>query len=134
MCLDCHLHEHWRSISRREPIHRADVKYLDPNLNFYKPSDRNSRVHYTIDPNSTLNSRNKCLKVVDLGGFSGHPSELQLAMYFLENVPLLKWMIINPCSKNIPRIFLDLEKIQVAREHAKQLETKLPSGAKLSIL
>lgn len=139
MCLDLHLPVQSRGVSKREPISRADRKYLDTSFDIYRSWgwDLSSRVDFNVAPSYKFSAGNrclyKCLKKVVLGGFSGHPSELELVIHFLKNAPRLKTVTIDPRSVIVPSIFLDPTKLEVARGLAKQLETELPSGAKLLV-
>ncbi|KAH7850337.1 hypothetical protein Vadar_031246 [Vaccinium darrowii] len=121
------LPDMWKMVSQRKP-RKADItRAMDPN--FPLPS----RHHY--DQNRFY----QCLETVELVGFSGHPAELELAIYLVENAALrLQRITIDPHHQRFAsgsRGFMPAEKVLAARESAKQLETKLPrSTAKLVIL
>lgn len=115
----------WRRISQRKPTMEDRRRFRAMDSNFPLPS----RYH------DNQNFLYQCLETVELVGFSGHPAELELAIYLLENAALrLQRITIDPHLQHFASGFMLAEKVLAARESAKQFETKLSSTAKLVIL
>lgn len=81
------------------------------------------------------------LKVVELGGYYGCPTQLDLAMYFYQNAPALKKIIINTCFQRLACMKRDVKpashvsREQTAREIAmQQFEEKTRPGVEIVIL
>ncbi|KAI8537354.1 hypothetical protein RHMOL_Rhmol09G0017400 [Rhododendron molle] len=121
------------------PSHLAHKFLLGPNANvaqICKDNAASSLKRIIIDPHlQHCPIKIKFLTMLELFGFSGHPAELELAVYLLENAASsLKRIIIDPHLQHCPVDFMFPKKVEAARESAKQLETKLPPPAKLVIV
>ncbi|XP_057459818.1 F-box/LRR-repeat protein At3g26922-like isoform X2 [Actinidia eriantha] len=91
------------------------------------------------EPRENINGLLESLKVVEIVGWVGHTTDIQLATYLLEKAVLLETIIIDarsPYAKGRYEFeeLAEKGKKDAARERAKQLEAKLPSGTKLVIL
>ncbi|PSS07705.1 Telomere length regulation protein [Actinidia chinensis var. chinensis] len=89
------------------------------------------------EPRENINGLLESLKVVEIVGWVGHTTDIQLAMYLLEKAVLLETIIIDPRSPYAKGRYefeelAEKGKKDAARERAKQLEAKLPSGTKLT--
>ncbi|KAL7146847.1 hypothetical protein ABFS83_06G069100 [Erythranthe nasuta] len=82
--------------------------------------------------------RHETLKLVELVGYFGRTSDVELAMYFIENAVALQKIIVDPRNQILERSPLRIEQIrkeEFARKRAKhQLESKKPPGVQLVIL
>ncbi|KAF7113428.1 hypothetical protein RHSIM_RhsimUnG0127300 [Rhododendron simsii] len=97
-----------KRISQRKPMMAADISCFRP-----------------MDPNFPLPSRHhhnqnflyQCLETVELVGFSGHPAELELAIYLLENAALrLQRITIDPQTQHFASDAFLADKVPAARE------------------
>lgn len=90
------------------------------------------------DISKSLKCSHQYLKVVELSGYCGRSSDLELATYFLEDVVALEQIIIDPHDQlfwRCPKANDEIEKEEAARSLAlQQLEGKVPAGVKLVIL
>ncbi|XP_057459814.1 F-box/LRR-repeat protein At2g42730-like isoform X2 [Actinidia eriantha] len=91
------------------------------------------------EPRENINGLLESLKVVEIVGWVGHTTDIQLATYLLEKAVLLETIIIDPRSPYATGRYefeelAEKGKKDAARERAKQLEAKLPSCTKLVIL
>ncbi|EYU19994.1 hypothetical protein MIMGU_mgv11b014216mg [Erythranthe guttata] len=82
--------------------------------------------------------RHETLKLVELVGYFGRTSDVELAMYFIENAVALQKIIVDPRNQILERSPLRIEQIrkeEFARKRAKhQLGSKKPPGVQLIIL
>lgn len=103
-------HDLWKRISQRKPT-MADISYfraMDPN--FPLPSRHHHNQNFLY----------QCLETVELVGFSGHPAELELAIYLLENAALrLQRITIDPHTQHFASDAFLAEKVLAARESEK---------------
>ncbi|XP_058203956.1 F-box protein At5g03100-like isoform X3 [Rhododendron vialii] len=77
----------------------------------------------------------RCLKEVRLGGYYGRKSDLEVAIFFLENAVALEKMIINPRDESSFLPDYAFSRQRAARSRAKhQLDGIVPAGVKLVIL
>lgn len=78
----------------------------------------------------------RCLQVVELVGFSGHPDEVEFLSYWLVIAVSLSKLVINPLAPSAVAMGLNYEntKIRTARECAWQLQRKVPPKVKLVVL
>ncbi|KAF7133254.1 hypothetical protein RHSIM_Rhsim09G0154700 [Rhododendron simsii] len=78
----------------------------------------------------------RCLQVVELVGFSGHPDEVEFLSYWLVMAVSLDKLVINPHAPSAVAMGLTYEnsKIRAARECARQLQRKVPPRVKLVVL
>lgn len=78
------------------------------------------------------------LEEVELAGYYGRITDLELVRYFVENAVSLKKIVIHPhdrYSPEIPKEIDDTGKENAARVRAKQqLEGEVPAGIELVIL
>ncbi|XP_059657324.1 F-box/FBD/LRR-repeat protein At1g13570-like [Cornus florida] len=77
------------------------------------------------------------LKVVEIIGFVGLTSDVQLAMYLIKSAINLEKITLDsrqPLLIGTPWEFMETKERKVARKRAKKLGTKLPAGATLEIL
>ncbi|KAA8534056.1 hypothetical protein F0562_031573 [Nyssa sinensis] len=78
------------------------------------------------------------LKLVEMVGYYGRISDVELAMYFIENAIALQKIVIDPRNQILERTPVGVDEInreEAARSHAKQqLEAKKPPGVQLVIL
>ncbi|XP_058181390.1 F-box/FBD/LRR-repeat protein At1g13570-like [Rhododendron vialii] len=78
----------------------------------------------------------RCLKVVELVGFSGRPDEVEFLLYWLVMAVSLDKLVINPLAPSAVAMGLTYEdtKIRAARKCARQLQRKVPPRVKLVVL
>ncbi|KAH7850365.1 hypothetical protein Vadar_031685 [Vaccinium darrowii] len=130
-----------------------DIKRVASKLGISIPSDARNYVlsdpdtsHILSNPDTSqkhdrvaAKHQHDHLKVVELVGFMGHETELELASHLLEIAVSLDKMIINPrrlisLSNRVLELFVDIEALQRARKRARQLEAKLPPKVDLVVL
>ncbi|KAA8540708.1 hypothetical protein F0562_024373 [Nyssa sinensis] len=73
------------------------------------------------------------LKVVELIGFIGCSTDIELTRYLLKNALSLEKITINPRAP-LPLDFMEIEEKEAAREPARRLRTELPPGVECVIL
>lgn len=74
------------------------------------------------------------LKVIEIFGYYGRVSEIELIMFFLENDVALERIFVDPRDQH-PELNKHVDKEQAARIRAKeQLETLVPKHINLTIL
>ncbi|TXG50390.1 hypothetical protein EZV62_022914 [Acer yangbiense] len=76
------------------------------------------------------------LKEVEFIGFIGHPIDLELAFYFIENAPMLEKMIVNPiCPYSVGTYFefQDNKKKQAARKRVEQLKKRVSNTENIEL-
>ncbi|KAG5562600.1 hypothetical protein RHGRI_005357 [Rhododendron griersonianum] len=79
--------------------------------------------------------QHRCLKEVRLGGYYGRKSDLEVAIFFLENAVALEKMIINPRDESPFLPDYAFSRQRAARSRPKQqLDRIVPEGVKLVIL
>jgi hypothetical protein len=80
----------------------------------------------------------KHLEVVEIVGYYGRTSDVELAVYFIDNAKALHKIIIDPRYQVLERTpigNIQLKKEKAARDCAKkQLEQRTPEGVELVIL
>lgn len=78
----------------------------------------------------------RCLKVVELIGFSGRPDEVEFLSYWLVMAVSLDKLVINPHTPAGVAMGVTFEdtKIRAARKCARQLQRKVPPRVKLVVL
>lgn len=90
------------------------------------------------DISKSLKCSHQYLKVVELSGYCGRSSDLELATYFLEDAIALEQIVIDPHDQffwRCPKANDEIEKEEAARSLAlQQLVGKVPAGVKLVIL
>ncbi|KAG5539471.1 hypothetical protein RHGRI_019872 [Rhododendron griersonianum] len=101
------LPDFWRRISQRKPTMEDIRCFRAMDSNFPLPSRHHHNQNFLY----------QCLETVELVGFSGHPAELELAIYLLENAALrLQRITIDPHLQHFASGFMLAEKVLAARE------------------
>jgi hypothetical protein len=80
---------------------------------------------------------NEHLKEVEIVGFVGRATDIELVVYLLESAIKLEKIVINPCSPYVvgtPWETEEIENNKDVKECAKQLKKYLPLGAEFVIL
>lgn len=81
----------------------------------------------------TVRSTHQYLKEVEVHGYYGGASDLELVEYFVDNAVALEKLLVNPCDETIFRKYG--KEAKKARERAKlQLVEKIPSRIHLTVL
>lgn len=75
----------------------------------------------------------QCLKDVEMFGFVGGTTDLEIVMYLLQSTINLEKIVIDPYDSFV-RSRKESKEKEAARKRAHQLEVKLPPGVKLVVL
>ncbi|XP_058181388.1 FBD-associated F-box protein At5g60610-like [Rhododendron vialii] len=122
-------------------IHGENLIFYSPLYQSTFPCNDHSEVLSAM-PNDDRYARvapeyhHRCLQVVELVGFSGHPDEVEFLSYWLVIAVSLGKLVINPRAPSVVAMGLTYEdtKIRAARECAWQLQRKVPAKVKLVVL
>ncbi|GJR30152.1 putative reverse transcriptase domain-containing protein [Tanacetum coccineum] len=103
-----------------------------PELRWFSPIIKRKRVKHAAP------HRHERLKLLEIGGYFGRISDLELAVYVIDNAPALKKIVIDPvCAASRGELTAEdfLKREQAARCSAeRQLRPILPRGVELIIL
>nr|GMD59113.1 putative FBD-associated F-box protein At5g56700 [Ipomoea batatas] len=73
--------------------------------------------------------RHESLKVVEICGYFGRPSDAEIAMYFIQNAPALQKLVIDPRNQILKHSSRPVEVEETARRYAhQQLTLRVPQG------
>nr|GLL40324.1 putative FBD-associated F-box protein At1g61330 [Ipomoea trifida] len=78
--------------------------------------------------------RHESLKIVEICGYFGRPSDAEIAMYFIQNAPALQKLVIDPRNQILKHSSRPVEIEETARRYAhQQLTLRVPQGVELVI-